>query len=101
MDQPAVNESVSVEVRVGGVLASEFLIQRVEGVKEDNASVNRYHRGLAYEVTIKYTLEDGVPVSERKLCLLGKVSGSKCGMLGSRLCSPPPPIMQSTYLMPW
>ena len=43
MDQPAVNESVSEEVRVGGVLVSEFLIQRVEGVKEDNASVNCYH----------------------------------------------------------
>ena len=31
------------------------------------AGVNFYHRGLACEVTIKYTLEDGVPVSERKL----------------------------------
>jgi len=43
MDQPSVNESVSEEVRVGGVLVSEFLIQRVKGVKEDNASVNCYH----------------------------------------------------------
>ena len=31
MDQPAVNEGVSEEVRVGGVLVSEFLIQRVKG----------------------------------------------------------------------
>ena len=67
MDQPAVNESVSEEVRVGGVLVSEFLIQRVKGVKEDNASVNCYHRGLTSEVTIKYALEDRVPVGERKL----------------------------------
>ena len=43
MDQPAVNEGVSEEVRVGGVLVSEFLIQRVKGVKEDNASVNCNH----------------------------------------------------------
>jgi len=43
MDQPAVNESVSEEVRVSGVLVSEFLIQRVKGVKEDNASVNCNH----------------------------------------------------------
>ena len=43
MDQPAVNESVSEEVRVCGVLVSEFLIQRVKGVKEDNASVNCNH----------------------------------------------------------
>ena len=67
MDRPAANESVSEEVRVGGVLVSEFLIQRVEGVKEDNASVNCYHRGLTSEVTIKYALEDGVPVSEGEL----------------------------------
>ena len=67
MDRPAANESVSEEVRVGGVLVSEFLIQRVEGVKEDDASVDCYHRGLTCEVTIKYTLENGVPVSERKL----------------------------------
>ena len=39
MDQPAVNERVSEEVRAGGVLVSELLIQRVKGVKEDNASV--------------------------------------------------------------
>ena len=38
MDQPAANESASEEARAGGVLAGEFLIQRVEGVKEDNAS---------------------------------------------------------------
>ena len=67
MDQPVANESASEEARAGGVLAGEFLIQRVEGVKEDNASVNCHHRGLACEVTIKYTLEDGVTVSERKL----------------------------------
>ena len=67
MDQPVVNESVSEEVRVGGVLVSEFLIQSVEGVNEDSASVNCYHRGLTSEVTIKYALEDGVPVSEGEL----------------------------------
>ena len=43
MDQPVVNKSVSEEVRVGGVLVSEFLIQRVKGVKEDNTSVNCNH----------------------------------------------------------
>ena len=67
MDQPAINESVSEEVRVGGVFVSEFLIQKVESVKEDNASVNCHHRGCACEVTIKYAWEDGVPVSEMKL----------------------------------
>ena len=67
MDQPVVDESVSEEVRAGGVLVSEFLIQRVEGVKEDNASVSRYHRGLASEVTVKCTWEDGVPVGEGEL----------------------------------
>ena len=43
MDQPVVNESVSEEVRVSGVLVSELLIQRVKGVKEDNTSVNCNH----------------------------------------------------------
>ena len=62
-----VNEGVSEEVRVGGVLVSELLIQRVEGVQEDNAGVNCYHGSCTCEVTIKDTLEDGVPVSERKL----------------------------------
>ena len=60
MGHPAANGSVSEEARVGGVLVSEFLIQRVEGVKEDNASVNCYHRGLTCEVTVKYTSEDRV-----------------------------------------
>jgi len=43
MDQPVVNESVSEEVRVSGVLVSELLIQRVKGVKEDNTGVNCNH----------------------------------------------------------
>ena len=62
-----VNEGVSEEVRVGGVLVSELLIQSVEGVKEDNAGVNCYHGSGTCEVTIKYALEDRVPVGERKL----------------------------------
>ena len=44
-----------------------FMYARCGCVGMPNASVNCYHRGLACEVTIKYTLEDGVPVSERKL----------------------------------
>ena len=44
MDQPAVNESVSEEVRVGGVLVSELLIQRVEGANEEGAFWSRCGR---------------------------------------------------------
>ena len=84
MDQPAANESVSEEVRVGGVLVSEFLIQRVEGVNEDNASANCYHWGLACEVTIKYTLEDRVPVSERIRKLDDAHVLKKIGSLGPK-----------------
>ena len=58
------------------------------------------HHNLAMQALTFPQLLHQLRVKETVPTVVGKVSGSKCGMLGNRPCSPPPPIMHSIYLMP-